>query len=147
MSWKGFVAFIAMAPILALFAGIAVLAWQIGQVWDERHTDQLITGMVATCGLVLAAFLLLCVFIVAMFYFLARARERQRERQEMAGWNALPGRRYAPWAAGPPQLTDERNVGAWESMGPSRYDTWDRDAIEGEWDEGGEGLYRCLLTS
>lgn len=102
-------------------------------MWDERHTDQLITGMVATCGLVLAAFLLLCGAVVLLLYLLARVRERQRERQEIAGWNALPARRPPAWAAGPPQLTDDTHIGAWESRGPSQYDTWDDDAIEGEW--------------
>jgi len=56
-----------------------------------------------------------------VFYSLAK---RRREQQEAATeWNAIPTRRHPAWAAGPPQLTDDRSVGAWESMGPHAYDT------------------------
>lgn len=135
MNWKTLVAIVALSPVVAMFAGVGMLAYQIGQVWDERHTDQLITGMVATCGLVLAAFLLLCGATILLFYFLAKRRgDQQREDAQWREWRQLPSQGRPPsWAAGPPQIED-KSIGAWESMGPNNYDTWDADTIEGGWE-------------
>jgi hypothetical protein len=129
MNWKSLVATVFMVPVLAVFAGISILAWQIGGQWDERHTDQLITGIVATCGLVLAVFLLIAGLVVLALFLLARHRS-QREAEQ---WTALPAQpaRRPGWAAGPPQLTDSGDMGSWEAL-PDGYDTWDDSANDKE---------------
>jgi len=130
-------AFILMLPALALFGGIGILAWHISTTWDQRHTDQVITGLITTCGLFVVGLAVLGAF--GMWLLMNLAKMRRQNEEWAAGrtpeqWNALPGPQRPPsWAGGPPQLTDGSDkIGSFDAM-PNSFDTWDDSAIDGEW--------------
>ena len=50
MTWKGFLAAVFAVPALIAFGGFGILAYQIGQTWDARATDSLISGLIAVCA-------------------------------------------------------------------------------------------------
>lgn len=54
---------IAAIPALALFGGIGILAWRIGETWDSTTTQSLVTGLTVVCGggALLFAILLACI--------------------------------------------------------------------------------------
>lgn len=137
MNWKSLLTLVLLVPVLAIFAGIGFLAYQIGQSWDARSTDALISGLVATCGggaVVMGTLLAILIGIpiaIRMFNEAGRARQHW-EAPPPRQWRELPG--HSPrWAAGPPRLEDQSS-GAWESLGPTYYDMWDRDTEERQWE-------------
>lgn len=137
MNWKALLTLVLLVPVLAIFTGIGFLAYQIGQNWDARSTDALISGLVATCGggaLVMGVLLAILIGIpiaIRMFGEAGWAR-RSWDTPPPRQWRELPAPSPS-WAAGPPRLEDQR-TGAWESMGPSRYDMWDNDTEENHWE-------------
>jgi hypothetical protein len=130
MNWKSVVATVFMVPVLALFVGVSILAWQIGAQWDARHTTQLVNGVSTICGLTLAVLLLAAV----AFTVLLTVWARHRKQREAAAWGALPAKpapRWPGWAASPPQLADKEHLGSWEAL-PDGYDVWDENADDEE---------------
>lgn len=86
MSWKTILALLLALPILALFAGVGFLFWQIGQTWDARNTSNLITGLVVACsgGAIVLGILLALIIGVPLalrtYSEAARARREWHER-------------------------------------------------------------------
>ena len=124
------------APILALFVGIGVLALRIGDHWDERNTDVLISNLTMICGIGgLAISLALAAFVGLVFY----ARwQRDKHWDEPPGWRGsspkrLPysGMPQPPWMDMPPQLPDmQEPKGRLYTSGPSAYEDLDRSLFE-----------------
>ena len=133
---KGILAAIMAVPVLALFLGVGLLAWRIGDTWSEAMTASLVMGLVTVCGggLVVVALLVSLIVGVPMatrFFFEAGVARR--------AFDAAPPPRYLdvkPWQEPrPPQLTD-RQSGDWQSSGPAAYHLWEEDPVEvdrGKW--------------
>lgn len=131
MSAKGIAAALAAIPVIALFGGIGVLAWRIGETWDQRNTDALVTALAAICaggtiivGLLLA--LIVGVPLALKTYESGAHARRAWPAETPAQWRQLPGSQPPAWAEQPPMLTDNRQ-GAWQSAGTAAYDLWDDD--------------------
>jgi len=134
-------------PILALFVGIGVLAFRIGDSWDERNTDVFISNMTMICGIGgLALALALAAFVGLVFY----ARwQRDKHWDEPPMWRPSPSRRLsasgpqqAPWLDMPPALSDtQAPKGRLYTSGPGMYEDLDQSlfgdsqTIDSEWDE------------
>lgn len=136
MNWKSILTLVLIVPVLALFTGAGFLAYQVGQTWDARTTDTLISGLVATCGggaVIIGVLLSILIGVPVAIRMFGEAGWSRRAWDGPGGrqWKQLPGPGAPGWAAEPPQLED-KNLGAWESM-PNAYDTW--DPIKGEWEQ------------
>jgi len=107
--WKTLIAALVAIPVLALFGGIGFLAYTIGQHWDARSTDSLITGLVAACGGGAVVIGLLLALIVGVPLALRSYSEAGRARRE---WHELPPPSYGH---------DERNAiaAAWQRLPPA----------------------------
>jgi hypothetical protein len=110
--------------MIGLF-GIGILAMNIGQTWDARNTDALVTGMVAMCagsagivGLVLA-------LVVGVPLGLRAYESSRAQRPPAVTVYPQPGQQQLPgyWTA--PQLGDSQ-MGSWQRTG--QYDLWDEQA-------------------
>lgn len=132
MRWQTILAVLVAIPVLALFGGIGFLAWQIGQTWDARSTDSLISGLVVSCsagGIVIAILLSLIVGIPLAL----RAYERggiARQAWQEPQYRALPPSRPPLWAEQPPMI-EGKVSGSWNTSG-DQYDLWE-DEVEYEW--------------
>ena len=58
--------YIAAAPVLALFGGIGLLAWNIGQTWTQSDTQAVITATATICAGGMVVFALLAALIVGV---------------------------------------------------------------------------------
>ena len=145
MNWKSIVALMVAAPILALFGGAGLLAWQVGATWTEATTASLITGMVTVCGggaVVVALILSLIVGIpMATRYFAEQGVARKAwgdghppptlPQQPMYVYPqahpALPAPRQQPgWReAQPPAVQVAAASGSWSVADGAAYDLWD----------------------
>lgn len=124
------------APILALFVGIGVLAFRIGDHWDERNTDVLVSNVTMICGiggLILA--LAFASFVGLVFY----ARWQQNKHWgEPSGWRHSSARRLPypspqqpPWMEMPPQLPNmQEPKGRLYTSGTSAYEDLDRSLFD-----------------
>ncbi|MEZ4678188.1 MAG: hypothetical protein R2932_28625 [Caldilineaceae bacterium] len=141
---KQIFAVVVAAPILALFAGIGVLAFRIADKWDERNTDVLISNITMACGIggiVLA--LLLAAFVGLVFYGRWQ-RDKHWDDPPLLRYNQprrLPVTMQQPaWLDMPPGLPDlQETKGRLHSAGPNAYEDLDQslfgdsDAIDSEW--------------
>jgi hypothetical protein len=126
---------------LALFAGVGLFAWQVGQSWSHSDTQTLIGGMIAACSggfVVLALIVGLVVGVpLALRAYSQGAESRRRwDDWEGPGPRSLPGpAQSAPWLSSPPQITQQPGEGRWLSAGPAQYDLLeaDPDVSESEW--------------
>ncbi len=59
---KKILTLVAAVPVLALFGGIGILAYRMGETWDAATTQSLVTGLTVVCGggALLFAMLLAC---------------------------------------------------------------------------------------
>lgn len=139
MKWQTILALLVAAPVLALFGGVGFLAYQIGQSWDQRSTDSLIAGLVATCGggaVVIGVLLALIVGVPFALRFFERSGQARREWHTPAPRVVPSGPALPPsgWDA-PPPLLEDKGQGAWASRGAAGYDLWDEaDVVEAEED-------------
>lgn len=126
---KTLLAGLVAAPILALFVGIGVLAWRIGDTWDQRNTDALVTATASICagGAIIVGMLLALIVGVPLAlraYENGGYARRAWPAETPAQWRQLPGSRPPTWAEQPPMLTDKQG-GQWQSAGVGKYDLWD----------------------
>ncbi len=133
MKWQTIIALLVAAPVLALLGGAGFLAYQVGQTWDARSTDSLISGLVVSCatdGLVISILLALIVGIPLAL----RAYERGGQaRQAWPEYRALPPGRPT-WAEQPPMLED-KSAGSWQTTGQG-YDLWqEQEPAAREWED------------
>lgn len=121
---------------LAIFIGIGVLAWRIGETWTEATTQSMVTALATVCGGGAVVFALLVALIVGIPMATRYFAETGRARRE---WDYMPPPpRRVPqldgYASGPPMLTAQKNdVGTWQSGGVGNYDLWEDE--EPTWDE------------
>jgi hypothetical protein len=109
--WKSLITGLIAIPVLALFGGIGFLAYRVGQQWDARSTDSLITGLVATCGGGVLIVGILLALLVGVPLALRSYSEAGRARQ---AWHELPPPSYA-------REPDGRNAidAAWQRLPPA----------------------------
>ena len=125
MSWKGFLAAVFAVPSLIALAGFGILAYQIGETWDARSTDSLISGLVAVC----ASGAMVMVFLLALIVGVPLAlRAYERGGQARQTWpepqyRQLPPARPPAWAEQPPTIED-KSAGSWQTTGQG-YDLWE----------------------
>ncbi len=50
MTWREILALPVAIVALAFLVGVGALAWNVGETWQPRNTDILITGLVTACG-------------------------------------------------------------------------------------------------
>lgn len=146
MEWKSLVVLMIAAPILALFGGVGLLAWQIGDTWTEATTASLITGLVTVCGggaVVMALILSLVVGIpMATRYFAEQGIARKawgdsHPPQVPPQYYAYPPVQYAlpapqsqrphqsGWREPRPPAVDIDAGGSWAVADGAAYDLWD----------------------
>lgn len=121
-----------VAPVLALFGGAGILAWQIGETWTEATTAALVTGLVTVCGggaVVMALILSMIVGIPMATRFFAEqgvARKAWGEGSPpvIVDYRVPPGRQLGYQEPRPPQFGNG-DGGAWQSSGLDGYDLWD----------------------
>ena len=123
--WKTLMTGLLAIPVLALFGGIGFLAYTIGQHWDARSTDSLITGLVVTCGGGAVIIGMLLALIVGVPLALRSYSEAGRTRRE---WNEWPPPRYerdaidAEWQRPPLPLPGQLNQPPpWGATGGGNY--------------------------
>lgn len=46
MTWREILAL----PVAIVLLGVGALSWKVGDTWEPRNTDILITGLVTACG-------------------------------------------------------------------------------------------------
>jgi len=123
------------APVLAMFLGVGVLAMRIGDTWDQRNTDALVTAVASICAggsVVIGVLLALIVGVPLALRAYAGGGLARRAWPEppAAQWRALPPGQQPTWAEQPPMLTDKQQ-GQWLSQG-EQYDLWEERA-EDRW--------------
>ena len=162
MKWQTLIVGLLALPVLALFGGIGFLAYQVGQTWDARSTDSLITGLVATCGggmVVIGILLALIIGIPFAIRLFSEAGYSQRPWREFpppppsniptlpfperahspvnAAWQALPAQTSTPpWGitgGGNARLLPILHQDA--RFGMTQADAPDQDAIKQVWGE------------
>lgn len=162
MKWQTLIVGLLALPVLALFGGIGFLAYQVGQTWDARSTDSLITGLVATCGggmVVIGILLALIIGIPFAIRLFSEAGYSQRPWREFpsplpspiptlpfperaqspvdATWQALPAHASTPpWGmtgGGHARLLPIPHQDA--CFGMTQADAPDQDAIKRAWGE------------
>jgi hypothetical protein len=128
--WKTLMVGLVAIPVLALFGGIGFLAYTVGQHWDARSTDSLITGLVATCGGGAVVIGVLLALIIGVPLALRSYSEAGRARRE---WNELPPPDYgrdpygrnridSEWQRLPPALPGQPNqTPPWGATGGGHY--------------------------
>ncbi len=123
--WKTLIAGLVAIPVLALFGGLGFLAYTIGQYWDARSTDSLITGLVAACGGGAVVIGLLLALLVGVPLALRSYSEAGRVRRE---WHELPPPGYGrnaidgQWQRLPPALPSQPNQAPpWGATGGGQY--------------------------
>ena len=126
MNWKTILVGLIAIPVLALFGGIGFLAYTIGQHWDARSTDSLITGLVATCGggaVVIGVLLALIVGVPLALRSYGEAGRARREWQEAPPYlDRSPYGRNAidiEWQRLPPALPPQ--APPWGATGGGQY--------------------------
>ena len=129
--WKAILASAVLVPVLALFLGVGILAVAIGNTWDARSTDVLITGLVATCGGGAVVIGVLLALIVGVPLALRAYERGGTARQAWPEPRYLPPAQQQGWQAGPPMLTDKQQ-GQWLSQGNQQYDLWDGEQAPAE---------------
>ncbi|MBV7326715.1 hypothetical protein KFU94_00355 [Chloroflexi bacterium TSY] len=137
---KKIFAMIVAAPVLALFAGAGVLAWNISRTWDARNTDALISGMIAACsmgGIVVAGILAAIVGIPLAMRLIDQWQQGERFKGTAGAWNALPPpsnqvrtnetipKQLDYREPRPPTIEMREEGGSWQSAGPGAYDLWE----------------------
>lgn len=132
MKWETFLMALIAVPILALFGGLGVLAWQIGETWDQRNTDALVTAVASICAggaVIVGALLALIVGVpLALRAYDRGGTMRQPPQTE---WRALPPARPS-WTEQPPMIADKQQ-GTWQSAGS--YDVWEDAEMAEKWGE------------
>lgn len=129
---------LATIAILALFGGVGVLAWRIGDTWTETTTQSMVTAAATICAGGAVVFALLLSLIVGIPMATRYFAESGKARRE---WDYMPPppRRMAQldgYTSGPPMLTAQKNdMGTWQSGGPAAYDLWEEDEEQPMWDE------------
>lgn len=96
MKWQTMLAALFAIPVLALFAGIGFLMWQIGEKWDARSTDTLIAGLVATCGGGVVIIGVLLAVIVGIPFAIRMFDEAGMSRRSWADYPPSIGRNAPP---------------------------------------------------
>jgi hypothetical protein len=111
---------IAAIPALALFGGVGVLAWRIGETWDSATTQSLVTGLTVICGggALLFAILLACIVGIPLA-IRAYGEGGSSRRQWDDGWHsnsrsALP--RVDDWPPIPTKRQFPMIEGQWSRM-------------------------------
>jgi hypothetical protein len=100
---KQILAFLGAIPILALFGGIGILAYRIGETWDAATTQSLVTGLTVVCGGGALMFALLLALIVGVPLAIRAYGEGGRShrhwdtgRSSLSTWDDLPPRHRLP---------------------------------------------------
>jgi len=120
---KKLLAVVVCAPILAMFVGMGVLAYNVAQTWDQRNTDVLLSGLVTSClaGAIVISLILSC-FIALVWY--ARWQRDQSWSLPSQHYPQLPRQSDTFWTQPPPSIEMKADdVGSWDSSGPGAYDT------------------------
>ena len=104
----------AAIPALALFGGIGILAWRIGDTWTDATTQGLVTGLTVVCGggtLVVCILLALIVGVPLVVRIFGEAGISHR------AWGAGRGAPY--WDDVPPAVRRPPVIhGEWRELPP-----------------------------
>ena len=137
MKWQTIVSLLVAAPMLALFGGVGFLAWQVGQSWDTRNTDMLVSAASMSCagGAVVVAMLLALIVGVPLALRAYQQAGHARQAWPEPQYRALPPASSVPhWQQQPPMIADKQ-AGSWHTSGPGQYDLWDVDQQPAEIEE------------
>lgn len=97
MTWRELLALPFVLVALAFLVAVGALAWRIGDTWEPRNTDILITGLVTSCagGMVVIGMVLgVVVGIPFMIRMLRESEPRaplMQPRTIEGSWKELPG--------------------------------------------------------
>lgn len=123
---KGLLVVLVGVPCMALFAGAGALAWRIGDTWDQRNTDSMVTAMASICAggaIVIGVMLALIVGVPLALRTYSQGGQAQRSWQ----YDRYPPQQYLQHPQHPqhPQLVDSQHDadGAFD-VSDRRYDFW-----------------------
>jgi hypothetical protein len=146
------VALVISVPLLAIFGGVGILAFQIGETWEAGDTRALISGFTTACAggfVVLALVLGLVVGVPLALRAYSAGAWSQRRWDDWSQQVSPPARPALPaprptWMETPPQVAAREAEGEWRTLGPAAYDLFDegdagregmgnRDFVDGDW--------------
>ena len=82
---KGLLVVLVGVPCMALFVGAGALAWRIGDTWDQRNTDSMVTAMASICAggaIVIGVMLALIVGVPLALRTYSQGGQAQRSWQQ-----------------------------------------------------------------
>ena len=120
---KGLLVVLVGVPCMALFVGAGALAWRIGDTWDQRNTDSMVTAMASICAggaIVIGVMLALIVGVPLALRTYSQGGHAQRSWQQ---YDRYP--QYLPPQQQHPQLVDSQHDadGAFD-VSDRHYDFW-----------------------
>lgn len=131
------VALVISVPLIALFGGVGVLAFQIGETWQTADTRALISGVTTACagGFVVLALLLGLIVGVPLALRAYSAGAWSQRRWDDWSQVSAPSRPALPaprptWLETPPQIALKESEGEWRTLGPATYDLFDEENDE-----------------
>lgn len=120
---RGLLVVLVGVPCMALFVGAGALAWRIGDTWDQRNTDSMVTAMASICAggaIVIGVMLALIVGVPLALRTYSQGGQAQRSWQQ---YDRYP--QYLP--PQPPQhlqLVDSQHDDGEFDVSERRYDFW-----------------------
>ena len=99
MTWREILAIPVALIGLAFLLGVGALAWNVGETWQPRNTDILITGIVTACGGGMVIMGVLLGVVIGVPFMLRMMRESAAVRPDYwppaptidGQWRQLPG--------------------------------------------------------
>lgn len=121
---RGLLVVLVGVPCMALFIGAGALAWRIGDTWDQRNTDSMVTAMASICAggaIVIGVMLALIVGVPLALRTYSQGGQVQRSWQQ---YDRYP--QYLAQHQQHPQLVDSQRDGLFDTTTRS-YDLWFND--------------------
>jgi chromate transport protein ChrA len=135
---------------LAVVLFVAVAAWNLTGKMDARNVDTVVNGGVLVAVMF---FGVLALLIFGLLIVLVLRVSRERDGGGGRGRDFMPAPMYRPlphpegsrqqqgraqlapppWMDAPPMLEGKAEPGSWQNSGGGNYDTWNGQAIDGEW--------------
>ena len=121
---RGLLVVLVGVPCMALFVGAGALAWRIGDTWDQRNTDSMVTAMASICAggaIVIGVMLALIVGVPLALRTYSQGGQAHRSWQQYDRYpQYLP-----PQPTQHPQLVDSQHDYDGEfDVSERRYDFW-----------------------
>lgn len=86
MTWKELLALPFVVVALAFLVAVGALAWKVGDTWEPRNTDILITGLVTACAGGMVVIGVVVGLVVGLPFMVRMLRETSGSYAPMERW-------------------------------------------------------------